>query len=134
MTSGAATSGQEPNYYALNGAGIHVTYATTSSGGRPQLTYQDPQQVRQFSGDEIRTVDSDLGTLVSVTIVLTPDAGSTSSTMLIPRIRLQNGHSAHIVTLGISTMHRFAIGPPPVGQLDTYHSVRLTGTASFIEP
>lgn len=46
MTRGAATSGREPNHDALNGSGIHVTYATTSSGGQPQLTYQDPQQLR----------------------------------------------------------------------------------------
>jgi hypothetical protein len=132
MTSAAVTT-QEPNQYDLNGSGIHVTYATTSLGGQPQLTYQDPQQVRQFSGDEIRTVNSDLGTLVSVTTILTPDAGSTTFTVLIPRVQLQNRQPAHIVTLGIATMHRFTIGPPLVGQLDTYRSVRLTGTAAVIE-
>lgn len=131
MTSAAATT-EEPNHYDLNGSGIHVTYATTSFSGQPQLAYQDPQQVRQFNGDEIRIVDSDLGTLVSVTTILTTDAGSTTFTVLIPHVQLQNNQPAHIVTLGIATMHRFMIGPPLVGQLDTYRSVRLTGTASVI--
>lgn len=72
-------AGLEPNHYALNGRGpLQVIYASTGLGGQPQLTYQDRQQTLQFSGDNIRLVDSDADTLVSVTIAETTDTGSTT--------------------------------------------------------
>jgi len=45
--------------------------------------------IRDFSGSEIRVVElPDLGTLVSVTLLLTIDSGSTTFTLLLPRVNL----------------------------------------------
>ena len=80
---------QQPILFALTGSGVHLTYSSTSISGKPQLTYQDSGQTRQFSGDEIRRLDHpDLGTLVSVSLVKTVDAGSTSLTVVVPRVAL----------------------------------------------
>ena len=71
---------KQPNLYELSGNGIHVTYSTTSITGKPLFNYHDSFQTRNFSGDEIQTVDTILGQLVSVFLVRTIDSGSTSFT------------------------------------------------------
>jgi hypothetical protein len=78
-------------------------------------------------------VDSDAGTLVSVTIVKTVDTGSTSFSLIIPRVTLQNGQPAHIRTMGVIALHRLTVDTPIHGQLDTYHLHHLSGTASVVE-
>lgn len=83
--------------------------------GQPNLTYQDLQQTLQFSGSNIRQVDSDVGTLVTVTIAETTDTGSTTFSLLIPRVTLWNGQPAHIRTVGVATLHRLIIDTPAHG-------------------
>ena len=79
-----ATPFVSPNLYQLSGNTLHVTYATTGIDGQPHLHYQDSQHNLNFSGNSIRAVECDLGTVVSVTIQLTVDSGSTSFSVLIP--------------------------------------------------
>ncbi|MCE9576441.1 MAG: hypothetical protein K8W52_25050 [Deltaproteobacteria bacterium] len=121
------------NLYTLAGHHAHVTYAASALDGKPHLTYQDTHQTRSFKGDELRMVESDLGTLISVTLQLTVDAGSTSFTLLLPRVRIATTEHAHVETDGITAIHRFSIVPALLrGQLDTYTVTRFTGTASFV--
>lgn len=80
--------------------------------GQPNLTYQDLQQTLQSSGSNIRQVDSGVGTLVSVTVAETTDTGSTTFSLLIPRVTLWNGQPAHIGTVGVATLHRLTIDTP----------------------
>jgi hypothetical protein len=128
-----AASAKQPNMYQLSGDGIHVTYSTSSFAGPPQFNYHDATQSRQFTGKEIRTVGTEIGTLVSVTLNLTPDLGSTSFTLLIPHVGLGLSDSAHIVTDGITTLHRTSIiGPPLQGQTEFYTVHPLQGTAAFV--
>lgn len=125
---------QEPNHYAFTGPGpLHVIFASAGVGGGPQLTYQDPQRSLQFSERDIQQVGSEVGVLLSVTIGRTADTGSTSFSVLIPRVTLQNGQPAHIDTAGITALHRLTVDTPAHGQLDTYDFHRLAGTASFVE-
>jgi hypothetical protein len=127
-------AGLVPNHYSLNGYGpLQVIYASTGFRGEPQLTYQDARQSLQFSGNAIQQVDSDVGTLVSVTIAETTDTGSTTFSLLIPRVTLWNGQPAHIRTFGVTALHRLTIEGPVNGQLDTYHTHHLSGTASVVE-
>jgi hypothetical protein len=118
--------------FQLSGHHLHVAYTTTSIDGKPTLSYQDAHSGKSFRGDEIRTVECDLGLLVSVTLRLTPDAGGTSFSVLIPHMRINQGEHAAVHTECITTMHRFSIAPQLLhGQLDTYSTVALTGTAQF---
>jgi hypothetical protein len=84
-------------------------------------------------GSNIRQIDGDVGTLVSVTIAETTDTGSTTFSLLIPRMTLWNGQPAHIRTVGVVTLHRLTIDTPAHGQLDTYQLHHLSGTASVVE-
>ncbi|MBV8946994.1 MAG: hypothetical protein JO046_00605 [Solirubrobacterales bacterium] len=122
-----------PNLFAVNGPQVHATYASTGLGGQPSFTYQDAQRALTFTGNEIEVAESELGTTVSVPIEKTVDAGFTSFSLLVPRVRLSNGQTAHIATVGITALHRGTIDTPLLGQLDTYRTVRLSGTAAFVE-
>ena len=57
---------KQPNLYELSGGGIHVTYSTSSFDGQPRLTYQDSGQSKTYAGNQIQSVDTYAGTIVSV--------------------------------------------------------------------
>jgi hypothetical protein len=63
------------NLYELSGKNIHITYSTSGIDGKPHFSYQDLQQTLSFSGDEIRSAETEIGTLISVTIHMTVDTG-----------------------------------------------------------
>lgn len=125
-----------PDHYALAGGGISIVYLPTGAGGQAHLEYQDSQRTLNFTGDQIRTVHvPDLGTVVSVTLMLTIDAGSTTFSFLLPDVSLRNqlGASAFIRTEGITTVHRFSIIQQfNLGQHEHYTVTPLTGTASLV--
>ena len=124
---------KQPNLFELAGEGVHITYSTTSFGGVPTFTYQDMTQSKHFTGNQIRTVHTEIGTLVTVTTLLTVDSGSTTFTVLIPSVNLRSSDSVAIRTDGIATVHRFlVVGPPLQGQTEIYTIYPLHGTASFV--
>jgi hypothetical protein len=119
--------------YDVSGDGIHVTYATGAADGMPHMTYSGPLGDREFSGSEIRTVAAgDMGTLVSVTLHLTVDTGSTTFTLVIPPVILDGGADGAVPleAMGITTHHRFSVVPRfNLGQIATFAPATLTGTA-----
>jgi hypothetical protein len=123
----------KPNLYQLAGDHLHVSYTTTGIDGQPHLTYQDATQTLSFRGEDIRTVSTEIGTLVSVSIRRTVDTGSTAFSLLLPGVALDATNSAAVTTQGIITIHRFS--PVPAfnhGQKELYTSVALRGTARFV--
>src|SRR3954471_17936592 len=77
------------NMFSLAGGGLHVSYSTTGIDGKPHFSYQDSLRTLSFRGDEIRVAEVvDLGTVVSVTIARTIDSGSTTFSLLVPRVNL----------------------------------------------
>jgi hypothetical protein len=126
----------KPNHYTLHGGGITVTYLPTGAGGVAHLTYQDPHRSLSFAGNQIRSVDvPDLGTVVSVTIAMTVDSGSTSFSVLIPLVTLPDhlGASAVIHTEGITTTHRFSLVPAlNLGQRELYSVTAMSGNGSLV--
>jgi hypothetical protein len=127
-----------PNLYQLSGTAgghaIQITYSTTGFDGKPHFSYQDGAQGLSFAGSDIRLIDADVGHLVSVTIRRTVDTGSTSFSLLLPRVMLPPGpnQSTPVDTQGITTIHRFSVLPSfNLGQDDFYSVVALSGTARF---
>lgn len=129
----AAFPVKSPDLYQLRGAQLHITYSTTSFVGKPSFVYQDATQTLTFEGDQIRTVATEIGTLVTVTIRMTIDSGSTSFTLFVPRVNLGSSNQAPIHTEGITTLHRFSVVPVfNQGQTELYTVTPLAGTASFV--
>ncbi|QEL14594.1 hypothetical protein [Limnoglobus roseus] len=130
----AAPTFTVPNVYHLHGGGIHVTYSTTSISGQPLFSYHDTHGSHNFMGDQITVEKTSIGNLVTVVLRLTPDAGSTSFSVLIPIVNLTGPtHPSPVQTEGITTIHRFSINPALLhGQIELYHVTPLHGTANQV--
>jgi hypothetical protein len=78
-----------PKFYHLAGGAINVSYISSDTGGQPFFVYQDSYRTLHLSGDQIRQAEvADLGTVVTVTLVITVDFGSTTFSVLLPRVNL----------------------------------------------
>ena len=121
----------QPTFWKLNGGGIHVSYST----GGPHLHYHHGSVIRDFTGSEVRVVPvTDLGELVSVTLSLTVDSGSTSFTIFLPRVNLPAPPAlptlVPVTTEGVTTTHHLSLAPAfQHGQQDFYAVTVLHGTA-----
>src|SRR4051794_26196353 len=102
-----------PNLFSFAGGGLHVSYSTTGIDGKPHFSYQDSLRTLSFRGDEIRVAEVvDLGTVVSVTIARTIDSGSTTFSLLVPRVNLSPAsNTVPVRTDGITTHHAFSMIP-----------------------
>jgi hypothetical protein len=134
LAQGGTKQPMAPNMYQLTGGHLHVTYSTTSINGKPHFTYEDGNQTLSFTGDQIRQTKTEIGTLVSVTIHMTVDSGSTAFSLLVPTVNLTSLSSpATIHTIGITTAHRFSVVPAAnQGQTELYTTTELSGTASVV--
>lgn len=120
----------QPSLYTLSGGNLQITYALTGPNGQPQFTYQDPNQGLTFTGNQIQVVDTELGKVVSVRIRMTVDTGSTTFSVLLPRVNLIPDTFAAVHTEGITTLHRFSIFQAlDRGQQDFYTVTPLQGFA-----
>jgi hypothetical protein len=121
----------QPTVWNLSGGGIQVQYSVAG----PHLHFHQGATVRDFSGNEIRVAEvADLGTLVSVTITLTVDSGSTTFTLVLPRVNLPAPPALPILVPvtaeGITTVHHFSLVPAfQRGQQEFYTVTSLQGTA-----
>lgn len=124
---------QQPNQYDFTGNNLHISYSTSGIDGQPHFTYQDAKQTLSFTGDEIRTVGTEIGTLVTVTTSVTVDNGSTSFSVLVPNVNLDQTLEAPVKTQGIVTNHTSSLIPSiNTGQVDKYKFFKLTGIAQFV--
>jgi hypothetical protein len=125
----------QPNLFQLAGEYTQITYSTTSITGQPQFHYQDQQRDVNVTGDDIRLQETEIGTLVTVTLEEIPDLHTLTVSLLVPEINLNEGNESPLSTLAILTTHRTSIGGPGLveGQLKTYEVVALEGTASLVD-
>lgn len=64
---------------------------------------------------------------------MTVDTGSTSFTLLVPQVNLDQTNQAPVRTVGITTQHRFSVIPAfNRGQIELYTVTDLTGTAEAV--
>src|SRR5690348_18259106 len=92
-----------PNVYQLAGDEIQMTYTVSNSNGQAQLDYQDAQGSRTFTGNQINSGQSPLGTLVTVFLLRTVDTGSTTLTLVVPGVNLGNTTEQPIETFAVVT-------------------------------
>jgi len=125
----------QPNRFVLQSSNgqIKVDYESTSFIGQRILNLTlGSGPTRHFVGSQVRTLDTEMGTLVTVTTHITVDTGATSFSVLIPDVSLKSiGDHETFATEAIVTTHS---GPnsPPTAVHETYQFVPLQGTASFV--
>lgn len=124
-----------PNLYELACANDLVTYSTSSIDGSPRFSFQDGDRSFSASGPEISARPTDLGTEVTVTLESIPDDRTVTLTLLIPGVNLAEETEASVDTVLIETTNRTSIGGPRLvnGQLQTYRTTRLHGTARIVD-
>jgi hypothetical protein len=129
----AVAAGPEPYLFELRGGGIKVTYSTTSFDGKPQLTYEDQKVSLTFQGEEIRSLDTEIGLQITVTLGQVPDLQTVTLTLILPVINLQ-GNEGRFQTQAIITTHRTSIGGPDLvkGPLQLYRVRPLRGIARIV--
>jgi hypothetical protein len=131
--------GGAPNVYHLHGKHIHIAYYPEGSGplttdGPVKLVYQDQHQTKTFRAAQVAVEEvANLGSLITVVLQVSPDAGSTTATLLIPTVVRQGAQTVPLRTVLITTVHvstLTGIGHP---QRDVYTVTKLKGTAGVQE-
>ena len=117
-----------PNLYQLRGEKLHITYSPAGFDGRKYFTYHDPHQMLNLSGDAVRTIHAEFGTLVSVTLASNPANQSTEFTLMVPVVKLFASTQAAVKTFGITTIQE-----PGMDQTQMYTVTELSGTASIVK-
>ncbi|GAC1423475.1 MAG: hypothetical protein PVS3B3_12890 [Ktedonobacteraceae bacterium] len=122
----------EPNLFELSNDEMQITYSSTSFTGQAQLNYHTHASVLTFQGQDIRVEKSELGTLVTVSIIRTVDTGYSSLTLLLPHVNLAGSNQQNISTVVILTRHLFGI-LPHAGAQELYTVQNVQGVALFVE-
>ena len=124
------TATRQSNLFELRCDGIRITYATSSFAGPPQLSYAGPEGERSFSGDEIESLPSALGTEVTVTLDSVPDLHTITLTLLLPAIDLPVAGGARFDALAIVSTHPVPLAGT-AGQ--TYEALTMHGLATSVD-
>ena len=122
-----------PNQYDLRGQAVRISYSTSSIAGPPQLSFTKGRQTLNFSGNDIVSIETNIGTLINVTIARVPDKDFTSFSFLLPSVELSgtSGKQA-FQTIGVITIHKTFLAGPPKGVRQKYKVVALRGTAQRV--
>lgn len=124
---------QQPNSYDFTGTTLKISYSTTGIDGKAHFSYKNGKNILNFQGEEIRTVETEIGTLVSVTVSKPVDRNSVSFSVLIPKVNLDSKLKSSLTTRGFLTFHKFSQIPSfNTGQLDTSQVYSLIGTAKSV--
>jgi hypothetical protein len=126
---------KEPNLYELSCDDVALTYSTTSFDGSPRISFRDAERKLDFSGEQIRTSATELGTEVTVSLEFIADLRAVTLTLLVPAINLGEETEIPFDTVAIETTNHTTIGGPRLitGPLQTYRVIALNGTAKFVQ-
>jgi hypothetical protein len=129
----------EPNLFQFVGEETQITYNALTSN----LTYEDPRGSLTYDGDEIRTLGTPLGLLVTVHVASGVYGDFVELTLVLPEILhpSKDAPPTSFTTVAVLMTYwpiigcRFTVGifPPFSGAQRRYEFVALEGTAQFIE-
>jgi hypothetical protein len=121
------------NTFMVRNRRISVAFSATSITGQPLMQFKDRKHEVSVRGDEIRVVETEIGTLVTITLEPDADAGGLLFTLVVPRVVLASPQGEQTVaTQGFYTRSRLIPRLPANVQLQTYDAEELRGSASFV--
>jgi hypothetical protein len=113
--------------FVLKHQQVEVDYTLSVT---PTLVYQDGSSTKTFTGSEILTDHTGLGTLVSVALVLTIDVGGERFGVFLPQLDLTPGQSVDFRTVGV---YESFSGPDSFPHRDpSWRCIELNGTAQGV--
>jgi hypothetical protein len=119
------------NKFTLKGHEVEVYYIIGATPGIPALIYKDRTTSKNFQMNEIHTDSTTLGSLVTVSLEVTIDAGGTTFSSFLPNVDVPTGKEVAFKTIGI---YKEVRGPVvlPAQQTITWHTIPLHGTAETV--
>ncbi len=123
------------NIFELFGCSIQVSYSSTSILGGPILSYRDPRRSLSFRGAEIRSQETELGEVITVTLEAIPDLRTVTFTLILPIVtvmRQSSGTQIRVPGVTTTDLTTRTITGPRLGPQKLYSVVNLQGTAQFI--
>ena len=124
---------QEPNLYELSSDDRIVSYTTSSVAGQRLFTFAHSEGQHSFTGGEIESAETALGTEVTVTLETVPDLETIRLTLILPSIRMSQGEEVSVSTFGVLTTTSTPVAGPPPGVGQTYEVFMLDGTAKLVQ-
>ena len=128
----------EPNTYEVSGDGTQISYSTSGSGidGSPSFSYRGPKGDDQtFSGVDIQTLDTALGTEVTVKVADVADMHVITLTLLVPEMWVAPDTGMEVRTMAIFTTKEEPITAPlglPAAR-EQYGVVKLDGEGKLVD-
>ena len=112
-----------PNLFEVKSGTLSVSYATSGIDGKPHFNYQDSGVTISASDAQIRTQETEIGTLVTVTIRRTIDSGSAAFSLLVPLVNLDPARQTTAPALRRSAASR----RPPASRRSWPSAIALEG-------
>lgn len=89
------------NHFVLKGSGVEVDYTIGANPGFTALTYKSGSIVKHYKPAQIQTDNTGLGDMVSVSLMLTVDAGGERFGVFLPAINVPQGQTVDFQTVGV---------------------------------
>lgn len=131
-----ATSAQEAaplaklgaaNFFELHHAKSKLSYEVSNPAGQPVLTYNDGNQTKTFTGNEVSRESTALGTLVTVILKPSIDTSRELLTLVQPEVLVNGGPEK--VSLPVILHTTAGVIPPKLGPRQTYDVQIFNGIA-----
>ena len=118
------------NKFVLKHHHIEVDYTIGITPGLPALIYKDGLNVKNFQANEITTDETGLGSLVSVSLVKSIDAGGEQFGFFLPQLDVPSGQTEKFNTAGV--YEQFG-GPDSIPRRPpSWSCIELHGTAQTV--
>jgi hypothetical protein len=131
QTAPTAPQLTEANHFVLRGGSLSFTYTANDLAGRPQLSYQDGKETRNYTGDQIRQEETALGLLLTVADVKV-DVVTQRFTLVLPKVLVAAGRLEKLSTFVVFENGGPVVHPPKPGPTETYSVKNLRGEAGVV--
>jgi hypothetical protein len=117
--------------YTLKGRDLEIICKLGANPNFPALNYRQGTVAKSFLPQQIHIDDSMLGQIVTITLDLAVDAGTTTFSLFLPALDVPLSDSIDFTTIGL---YKEARGPVivPKRQITEWRSVHLYGIAQTV--
>lgn len=116
--------------FLLTGEDLKISYYINEDNSS-QLDYQDAQGSYTFQSKQLRIQQSAIGTLITASLKSSPDAGTTTCTLVLPDVNLAGQTKQPLETFAVIVQDYSKLSR--AGAQLTYRVVALQGTGQYTD-